>query len=164
MIENSAMSDKFVYYIGDLCYVLTDDEWDTLCAQVPSKLEMLEDLESEDGYDNEFFLDVDKLTAYAVSLDSDDYEAARPFVCFSTAYGDGCYEDLDGNSYAVDSGTIGMIDVRYISDSAKLERAVQSGLGHLVETDSPIDPSECSYDEGVITFGAMSVGVEIDTN
>ena len=164
MIENNLMTAKFTYFIGDMCYVLTDDEWDTLCAQVPSKGDMLDDIESEDGYDNEFFLDVERLSAYAVSLDGEDYEAARPFVCFSTAYGDGQYNDLDGNPYAVDSGTIGMIDVRYISDSAKLERALQNGLGHLVETDSPIDPSESYYDEGVITFGAMSVGVEIDTN
>ena len=164
MTENNAMSDKFVYYIGDLCFVLTDTEWDTLCAQVPSKGDMLDDIESEDGYDNEFFLDVERLSAYAVSLDGEDYEAARPFVCFSTAYGDGQYNDLDGNPYAVDSGTIGMIDVRYISDKEKLERALQNGLGHLVEADAPIDPSESYYDEGVITFGAMSVGVEIDTN
>ena len=164
MNETKEMTANFTYFVGDLCYVLTDTEWDTLCAQVPSRVEMFDDIESEDGYDNEFFLDVDKLSAYAVSLDGEDYEAARPFVCFSTAYGDGQYNDLDGNPYAVDSGTIGMIDVRYISDSAKLERAVQSGLGHLVEADAPIDPSESYYDEGVITFGAMSVGVEIDTN
>ena len=164
MTENNAMSDKFVYYIGDLCFVLTDTEWDTLCAQVPSKGDMLDDIESEDGYDNEFFLDVERLSAYAVSLDGEDYEAARPFVCFSTAYGDGQYNDLDGNPYAVDSGTIGMIDVRYISDGAKLVQALLNGLGHLVEADAPIDPSESYYDEGVITFGAMSVGVEIDTN
>jgi hypothetical protein len=164
MIENSAMSANFVYYIGDLCYVLTDDEWDVLCGQVPSRTEMFDDLDSEDGYDNEFFLDVDKLSAYAVSLDCNDYEEAKPFVCFSTAYGDGQYNDLEGNPYAVDSGTIGMIDVRYVSDGEKLERAVQNGLGHLFEVDAQIDPSECYYDDGVITFGAMSVGVEIDTN
>jgi hypothetical protein len=164
MNETKEMTANFTYFVGDLCYVLTDTEWDTFCVQVPSRVEMFEDLDTEDGYDNEFFLDVDKLSAYAVSLDSEDYEAARPFVCFNTAYGDGCYGDLDGKSYAVDSGTIGMIDVRYISDEEKLERAVQNGLGHLVEADAPIDPSECSYDEGVITFGAMSVGVEIDTN
>jgi hypothetical protein len=164
MNETKEMTANFTYFVGDLCYVLTDTEWDTFCVQVPSKVEMFEDLDSEEGYDNEFFLDVDKLSAFAVSLSEEDYQKARPFVCFSTAYGDGCYEDLEGNSYAVDSGTIGMIDVRYISDEEKLERAVQNGLGHLVSADAPIDPSECSYDEGVITFGAMSVGVEIDTN
>lgn len=35
----------------------------------------------------------------------------RECVVFSTAYGDGCYEDRDGYSYPVDAGCIGAVPV-----------------------------------------------------
>ena len=148
----------FVYYVGDLCYALTDTEWDTVCAQVDTRGEMLEAIATEDGYDCEFYLEPE-------NFDLTDTDAARPFVCFSTAYGDGCYVDTKGREYPVDSGTIGMIDVRFISDTAKLVQTLEHGLGHLIGCETEIDSSECCYDEGVIVFGTQHAnGVVIDTN
>jgi len=164
MIENNEVSTNFTYFIGDMCYVLSPTEWQTVCAQVPLRGEMLEQIDSEDGYDCEFFLDVDKSILFAQTFSMSDYEAARPFVCFNTAFGDGCYEDEGGKSYPVDSGTLGMIDVRFIRDRAKLDAAVEQGLGHLINTEEPIDAAECYYEDGLITFGGMhSQGVLIDT-
>jgi hypothetical protein len=81
-----------------------------------------------------------------------------------TAYGDGVYFDQIANEYSVDSGTIGMIDVRFITESEKLESALANGWGHLHSFDEEIDPSECVSDGRYLTFGTMSVkGIEIDT-
>jgi hypothetical protein len=161
MIETETMTEtNFTYFVGDLCYVLTDNEWDTVCATVPMRGEMLEAIESDDGYDCDFFLNPHE----DMFSSAEGYEAAKQFVCFSTAYGDGVYNDLDGNPYSVDSGTIGMIRTDYITDKAKLERALELGLGHVITADSEIDPTECSYGEGVISFGSMhSCEVVIDT-
>ena len=123
------------YFVGDLCYVLSDTEWDTLCAQVPLRSEMLEQIDSEDGYDCEFWLDAEN------PIDP------RSFICFSTAYGDGSYFDNKGRRYTVDSGSLGLIDVNYISEQGKLDSAVADGLGHLIEVEDEIDPSECYFHE-----------------
>jgi len=140
MIENNAMSDKFVYYIGDLCYVLGGTEWEAVCA----------------------YLDGDPDDEFCLSPQSD--ENPRAFACLPTAYGDGVYLDQHGNEYSVDSGTIGMIDVRFISESEKLENATANGWGHLHQFEEEIDPSECVSDGGFLTFGTMSVkGIVIDT-
>ena len=142
------------YYCGDLCYVLSDKEWDVLCAVVPSRAEMIEQIHTEDGYDCEFFLNA------ADPLDP------RSFICFSTAYGDGCYLDQNGREYSVDSGTLGLIDIEFISDESKLKDALCDGLGHLITVGDEIDASECYFDddEGAIVFGDQhSKGVRIET-
>ena len=76
------------YYVGDLCYVMHDDEWDEVCALVP--------------YDN--------------SESTFRLKDGRRFFLLSTAYGDGTYFDHEGRSYSVDSGTIGAIKVDDIRD------------------------------------------------
>ena len=136
------MSESYTYYIGDLAYVLTDTEWDTACGFV--------------GYEEG-------------CLDSEDDDilnphSGRPFVWLPTAYGDGCYLDRYGNEYSVDSGTIGLIDTNYVTDTDKLQYAVEHGLGHLLTVGSPIDASECYSEDGVLCFGAQHAEcVEIDT-
>jgi hypothetical protein len=73
------------YYVGDLCYVL-HDEWDEAC-----KL-MFAGRDDHGCNQGEFNL-------------SD----GRRFAVYNTAYGDGTYEDQNGRSYWVDSGSIGCI-------------------------------------------------------
>ncbi len=77
------MMDSGVYYIGDLCYVMEDDEWSEVC-----------DLTIQDGR---------PVTGEFTMKDG------RKFAMYNTAYGDGGYYDQHGNEYSVDSGTIGCI-------------------------------------------------------
>jgi hypothetical protein len=76
-----------LYYVGDLCYVMTDPEWDQVCNLLAS---------DRDGQ---------------LSLPD-----GRQFVIHSTAFGDGEYNDQAGRAYGVDSGTIGAILVEDITD------------------------------------------------
>jgi hypothetical protein len=118
------------YYVGDLCYVM-GEAWAEVCS--------------------------------IVDLDNDEWEYeledGRRFFLFSTAYGDGHYNDLDGNPYAVDSGTIGAIKVDDIRDTESLSTTVGNGLGHIHEFPAEIEGYDCSYDEGAISI----YGVYIDT-
>ena len=123
------------FYVGDLCYVLTRDEWDTVC------------LYDFDPDDNEGFLEPEKFSWT-------DYQAARPFEMMRTACGDGCYEGSDGKSYCVDSGSIGRIAVDCISDKAKLAETLEKGLGHLHEFD---EEDGCGDEDGLLWFGSLDI-------
>ncbi len=70
------------YYFGDLCYVLSDDEWQGICELVSGTRE----------------------TYFVTS------EGRHAVVC-STIYGDGTYFDTSGRGYDVDSGTLGCVRV-----------------------------------------------------
>jgi hypothetical protein len=118
------------YYVGDLCYVM-HDVWNEVCDLVPY-----------DNSEHEFEL-----------------EDGRKFILFGTAYGDGSYTDLAGNSYGVDSGTIGAIKVDDIRDLEGFDSTVKNGSGHVHEFPAEICDYDCFYDEGVI--GIYSV--QIDT-
>ena len=139
------------FYVGDLCYVLTRDEWNTVCNTMDYGTDQ-NTYNEDDGYDCEGCLDPEL-------FDWDNLGAERPFYIFSTAFGDGRYNDRDGNPYSVDSGTIGAIRVDYISDKELLERAVSNGLGHIHEFDEEFCSGSCGYDNGAIWFR----DVEIDT-
>jgi hypothetical protein len=139
------------YYVGDLCYVLTRDEWDTVCNTMDFNTDQ-NAYSEDDGYDCEGCLDPEL-------FDWDNLGAERPYFIFNTAYGDGRYNDRDGNPYSVDSGTIGAIRVDYILDKELLERAVSNGLGHIHEFDSEFGSGSCFYENGLIGFE----NVEIDT-
>ena len=72
-----------VYYVGDLCYVMTDKEWDEVCGITISGSVCLEgEFQLKDG---------------------------RRFTMYGTEWGDGVYRDQHGSEYSVDSGTIGCI-------------------------------------------------------
>jgi len=81
------------YYIGDLCYVMADDEWLDICDITIQGTRVLEgEFQLKDG---------------------------RRFAMYSTAYGDGTYHDHYGFSYSVDSGSIGCIlldDIKYVDN------------------------------------------------
>ena len=69
------------YWIGDLCYLIPDEEWRTVVAFLGN---------GRTPREGEFTLQ--------------GHEGA----IFSTYQGDGVYQDQFGNSYGVDSGTIGI--------------------------------------------------------
>lgn len=71
------------YYIGDLCYVLSDEEWEQVCRITIVGNKCIE---------GEFNL-----------------PDGRRFAMYNTAYGDGLYKDGNDREYSVDSGTIGCI-------------------------------------------------------
>lgn len=69
------------YYVGDLCYVLSDEDYDEIVCT----------FQYNDG-------DVHTVKGFT-------------FAWISTAYGDGCYTDSKGNEYPVDAGLIGILRV-----------------------------------------------------
>lgn len=72
-----------VYYVGDLCYVMDDDEWDDFCLLT---------IQGTNCLDGEFTM-----------------PDGRKFATFGTKWGDGEYYDQFGNTYGVDAGLIGCI-------------------------------------------------------
>lgn len=119
------------YYVGDLCYVMDSDEWRQVCDITIQGSKMLEgEFELKDG---------------------------RKFAMYSTAYGDGEYYDHYGQSYSVDSGTIGCIKVEDIKTEKydDIER-----LGAIVEfkIDFVTSGSRGSDNwHGVIQFGHIVI-------
>lgn len=118
-----------LYYIGDLCYVM-NDEWDDVCSLLFAG--------RDDGGCNE---------GEFVLADG------RRFAIYNTVYGDGSYRDADGNSYSVDSGSIGCIRIEDIRLTDKND--IGSGVAITFT-----DPFETSGEGAVLKFGY----VEIDTS
>lgn len=76
------------YYVGDLCYVMTDEEWSEFCDLT---------IRGNTVLDGEF-----------------QFRDGRRFASYSTMYGDGLYQDQYGRKYSVDAGLIGCIRVEDI--------------------------------------------------
>ena len=73
------------YYVGDLCYVMDDEEWDEFCSITIDGMKCIDgEFQMKDG---------------------------RRFATYGTAWGDGVYHDQYGYSYSVDAGLIGCIKV-----------------------------------------------------
>ena len=89
------------YYIGDLCYVMTDEEWDEIFGLTfPTPYDMVDgEFELKDG---------------------------RRVTQYGTAYGDGQYDSNIGTSHCVDSGSIGCIAIEDIRDEAIEIKDIQS--------------------------------------
>ena len=85
------------YYVGDLCYVFKDENWQTLLKET----DYLRDFSRYEG----------KVWAS------------------STKWGDGRYPDEEGNSYPVDSGTIGVVSIDLIDDMSK------TSLGRVIDAE-----------------------------
>ena len=101
------------YYIGDLCYVMSDD-WDEVCELTIKDSKVINgEFEMKDG---------------------------RRFAMYSTKYGDGLYRSNMGTKHAVDSGTIGCILVDDIIDIPKFE--IDDKLGTVVTIDRSFSTGE----------------------
>jgi hypothetical protein len=130
------------YYVGDLCYVFNDEDWNQICKII---------IDGHSCLEGEFNL-----------------PDGRRFAIFNTAWGDGEYEDQNGHSYSVDAGSIGCTLVDNIS-ADKYEDLTQLGnivefkedfnvyekdyiihIGHLkIDTDPIFDEDNEDYDEEV---------------
>jgi len=115
------------YYVGDLCYVL-HDEWEELCNLIVNGYNCLE---------GEFTL-----------------KDGRNFAIYNTIYGDGSYSDDRGNSYMVDSGSIGCI---LLSDIDQSNDKNQIRLGKII--DFPFEFDTFS-ENSVLEFGGITINLE----
>jgi hypothetical protein len=132
MMNETPMTAPVRYYVGDLCYVM-HDVWDEVC-----------NISFEPDFDGE-----------------GELEDGRKFILFSTAYGDGVYNDSEGNPYSVDSGTIGAIKVDDIRDP-EFARIVENGLGHVHEFPAEIDGMDCYYEDGTIRIYTVAIDTGAD--
>lgn len=119
------------YYIGDLCYVMSDDEWDEFCSITIKRDECL---------DGEFSL-----------------RDGRRFATYGTKWGDGEYQDNYGNSYSVDAGLIGCIRVEDIR-AEKYANIERLGAIHEFATDFVTGGGRGSRNwSGTIQFGRILI-------
>lgn len=118
------------YYVGDLCYVMTDWEWDEFCDIT---------IKVHECVDGEF-----------------EFADGRRFATYGTAWGDGVYSDQHGNQYPVDAGLIGCIRVEDIR--AEKLRDVDAGTIHEFGTDFVTGGGRgTGHRGGVIQFGAVAI-------
>ena len=119
------------YYIGDLCYVMDDDEWDEFCSITIKGNECLDgEFETRDG---------------------------RKFATYGTRWGDGEYRDQQGNRYGVDAGLIGCIRVEDIRAN-KYPDIERLGAIHEFATDFVTGGGRGSRNwSGTIQFGRVLI-------
>lgn len=123
------------YYIGDLCYVMNDDEW----SECVDLFFPPDEQGFPSGKEGEFQL-----------------KDGRRFASFGTAYGDGTYRSNLNTFHSVDSGSIGCIRVEDIR--ANKYEDIES-LGAIVEFDQPF---KVDCDQGLLTFGHMEIETAAD--
>ena len=119
------------YYIGDLCYVMTDAEWEEFCSIT---------IDGQKVIDGEF-----------------QFKDGRRFATYGTAWGDGVYHDQYGYSYSVDAGLIGCIKVEDIR-AEKYENLLD--LGAIYDFSNSFVTSGGRGDgdwEGTIQFGHVMI-------
>ena len=128
------MMPSGVYYVGDLCYVMTDEEWEQFCSVTIQGNKCLEgEFNMPDG---------------------------RRFATYSTMWGDGEYRDQHGNRYGVDSGSIGCI---LLSDIRANKYEDIKELGTVVEFTEDILTSGCIKgrdSNGVINIGPLRIDTD----
>jgi hypothetical protein len=101
------------YYIGDLCYVMTDSEWDEFCSLT---------INGNECVDGEFM-----------------FKDGRRFATYGTKWGDGEYRSNIGTKHSVDAGLIGCFRVEDIR--AEKYDDIES-LGAIVTFDSDFRTKE----------------------
>lgn len=119
-----------LYYVGDLCYVM-HDEWNEVCGLF------------FDGRDD-----------HGCNEGEFNLKDGRRFASFNTRWGDGEYQDQNGNRYGVDAGLIGCIRV---DDIDSTNSSNFTGGGQLIDFPEDFD---CYYDHGLIVIG----DIKIDTD
>ena len=124
------------YYVGDLCYVMTDDEWDEFCSITIKGGKCLEgEFTMNDG---------------------------RQFATYGTAWGDGVYQDQNGGQYSVDAGLIGCIKVQDIK-AKKYGDIAELGKIHTFQHDFTTHGGRADPDwDGVISIGHIHIKTDSD--
>ncbi len=122
------------YYVGDLCYVMDDKEWNQVC----------------------------KVTIVGNKCLEGEFNLAdgRRFAMYGTAWGDGCYLDQFGKEYCVDSGTIGCI---LLSDVQAEKYDDIERLGAIVTFNNDFETSGCLRgrdSDGNIIFGHIRIDTD----
>lgn len=118
------MMTSGTYYVGDLCYVTSKEEWREICDLTIHAREII---------DNEFEL-------------SD----GRKFALFGTGHGDGVYASNVSTRHSVDSGTIGCI-LKSDINCNKYNQDYLESLGAIINFEN--DFCVGTNDEGTIMFG-----------
>ena len=130
--RETALMPAGTYYVGDLCYLLTektDEIYDDLVL----------------GFDND---------GKAVDIKAGRRKVFSAFYA-NTAYGDGQYSDNIGNKYSVDAGIIGVVQLL----SADLIAAAKKldADGHAKVIDFPEDFRVDRDEDGTFTFGHLTI-------
>jgi hypothetical protein len=143
------------YYLGDPCYVFDNnergtDEW-TRLLENSDYFDAGESEGSPVGYVDVPADPSDPANSATVSL---------PVLAFGTAYGDGGYEDRDGNHYSVDAGMIGLVPAWWVA--ANME-ANAGDLSYLTDNacfvvfDTDVECTKDGPDEGLLSFGRVEI-------
>lgn len=122
------------YYIGDLCYVMTDKEWDEFCSLTTIDYDCIH---------GEF-----------------NFEDGRRFATYGTKWGDGEYKSNINTNHSVDAGLIGCIRLNEINIE-KLNEEDMLGVGAIVDFDKPFKTYE---NNGLIVFGHVIINTDPDEN
>lgn len=118
------------YYIGDLCYVFEDEEWDRFCSDTLAQ--------PDEGQ-------------HWGSITDGGFEVnGKKLWYHGTAYGDGGYPDQNGHIYSVDAGLIGVLPFELVVH--RYENLYE--LGNVVEYDYDF---ECSYEDGTFYIGPLRI-------
>lgn len=116
------------YYIGDFCYLLDSEDYDDIVC--------------------------------AFQYDNVPYQYKKfNFLFGNTAHGDGNYPDnqrLD-NWYAVDSGTIGIINLPTKSLKQQAKELVKENLANIVEFNAPFG---VHCEDGIFYFGHIMIDTD----
>ena len=133
------MMEAGKYYVGDLCYVMTDEEWREVCKI------LFETDEPSGVRDGEFQL-----------------KDGRRFATYGTRWGDGLYKDQFGRKYSVDAGLIGCIKLSDIKAN-KYDNIEE--LGNISEfgMDFTTSGGRGNPDwDGVICIGGIKIQTDAD--
>jgi hypothetical protein len=120
------------YYVGDLCYVMTDKEWDEFCALT---------IVDNDCVHGEF-----------------TFADGRRFATYGTKWGDGIYRSNINTKHSVDAGLIGCIRIDDINPE-KLDEENMEELGAVIHFDYSFSTGSR---DGVITFGDVIIHTDSD--
>lgn len=127
VVEVSVLMPPGEYYITDPCYCFNHDTW----TELGDSIRWWEDEEKP-----------------VVEF------RGRPLLSFSTAHGDGCFTDNDGQEYGVDAGMIGLVPVSIA------EKEPHHTLARRVTFTKKTRCSRSS--DGVLRFGQFTIKTDSD--
>ena len=122
------------YYIGDLCYILNDDEWHYHIDQL--------------------FIGYDRKIGIFHTRDN------IPYANMCTIYGDGYYFDDDETGYYVDSGTIGCFPLRddILYGDEHMFKALIKTRDNKARIETFDEPFDVYYNiDGTIIFNSIKI-------
>jgi hypothetical protein len=122
------------YFIGDPSYTMTEEEWSMIL-----------------NHTNRFNFD----TTRVASVNHKGFE----LVAATTAYGCGEYKGSNGVLYGVDSGIIGIMDIKSI-DTTKFPESKLNNLACVIKIDRPFKVlvhEKNNSKHGLFKFGNISI-------